>query len=184
VSAPRRTAPTPQHAEAGGLEPFRRRLDELDEQIARLFGERFAICREIALYKRAHEIPMMQPRRVVEVRKRYLARGAEVELPQEFTAELFELLIDATCRMEDELIDAPTIIDAPSADPPPVDPPSADAPRVDTPSADAPRVDTPSADAPPRVDSPSADAPRVDTPSLRDTRSAPPGESAREGPAR
>jgi chorismate mutase-like protein len=90
-----------------GLEPFRRRLDELDEQIAGLLGERFDICREIALYKRAHEIPMMQPARVIEVRERYLARGAEVDLPADFTADLFELLIAATCRMEDEMIDAP-----------------------------------------------------------------------------
>jgi chorismate mutase len=87
-----------------GLDPFRRRLDRLDDQIARLLGERFAICREIALYKQAHQIPMMQPSRVVEVRARYLARGAEVDLPADFTADLFELLIGATCRMEDELI--------------------------------------------------------------------------------
>jgi chorismate mutase len=90
-----------------GLGPFRSRLDELDEQLARLLGERFAVCREIALYKRAYEIPMMQPQRVVEVRERYLARGAEVELPADFTAALFELLIGATCKMEDELIQAP-----------------------------------------------------------------------------
>jgi 4-amino-4-deoxychorismate mutase len=93
-----------------GLDPFRRRLDELDEQIASLLGERFAVCREIALYKRAHEIPMMQPQRVVEVRERYLARGAEVELPADFTAALFELLIGATCKMEDELIQAPAAV--------------------------------------------------------------------------
>ena len=91
---------------AVGLEPFRRRLDELDEQIASLLGARFEVCREIALHKRAHEIPMMQPDRVVEVRSRYLARGAEVQLPQDFVESLFELLIAATCRMEDELIGA------------------------------------------------------------------------------
>jgi chorismate mutase len=90
---------------ANGLEPFRRRLDELDEQIARLFGERFQICREIALYKREHEIPMMQPGRVAEVRARYLARGAEVELPADFTGALFELMIGATCKLEDKLIE-------------------------------------------------------------------------------
>lgn len=88
-----------------GLDPFRRRLDRLDDQIARLLGERFAVCREIALHKQAHGIPMMQPSRVTEVRARYLARGAEVDLPADFTAGLFELLIGATCRMEDELID-------------------------------------------------------------------------------
>jgi 4-amino-4-deoxychorismate mutase len=90
-----------------GLDPFRRRLDDLDDQIARLFGERFEVCREIAVFKRAHGVPMMQPGRVAEVRARYLARGREVELPADFTEELFAVLIAATCRMEDELIAAP-----------------------------------------------------------------------------
>ena len=88
-----------------GLEPFRRRLDGLDEEITRLLGERFEVCREIALYKRAHEIPMMQPERVAEVRARYRARGAAVRLPPDFTIALFDLLIAATCRMEDELME-------------------------------------------------------------------------------
>ena len=90
-----------------GLELFRRRLDKLDDQIARLLGERFATCREIAFHKRANDIPMMQPDRVTEVRRRYLSRGADADLPADFTEALFELLIDATCRMEDELIEAP-----------------------------------------------------------------------------
>ncbi len=98
-----------------GLEPFRRRLDGLDEGIARLLGERFEVCREIAHYKRAHDIPMMQPGRVAEVRARYLARGAEVDLPPSFTAALFELLIGATCKMEDELIAAADAVGLPSA---------------------------------------------------------------------
>lgn len=89
-----------------GLEPFRRRLDRLDDEIARLLGERFEVCREIALYKHAEGIPMMQPDRVAEVRARYLARGAEVELPADFTGDLFDLLIAATCKEEDELIEA------------------------------------------------------------------------------
>jgi chorismate mutase-like protein len=88
-----------------GLEPFRRRLDVLDEQIAELLGERFEVCREVARYKSEHEIPMMQPDRVKLVRERYLARGAEVGLPAEFTSQLFELLIATTCRLEDELMD-------------------------------------------------------------------------------
>jgi chorismate mutase len=92
---------------SSGLEPFRLRLDELDEQIARLLGKRFQVCREVAEYKSEHDIPMMQPDRVAQVRARYLARGAEVDLPEGFTAELFELLIAATCRMEDELMGTP-----------------------------------------------------------------------------
>ncbi len=89
-----------------GLEPYRRRLDGLDDEIARLLGERFEVCREIARYKLAHEIPMMQPHRVVAVRERYLARGEEANLPADFTGALFELLIAATCKEEDELMAA------------------------------------------------------------------------------
>lgn len=91
---------------ANGLASFRTRLDELDEQIARLLGERFDICREVADYKSRHEIAMMQPDRVQQVRARYLARGAEAGLPVDFTQSLFDLLIGATCKLEDELMDA------------------------------------------------------------------------------
>jgi 4-amino-4-deoxychorismate mutase len=90
-----------------GLDPFRRRLDELDDQIARLLGERFEVCRDVADYKRTHGVAMMQPGRVAEVRARYLARGGEVNLPPQFIEELFELLIAATCKMEDELMATP-----------------------------------------------------------------------------
>jgi chorismate mutase len=90
-----------------GLDPYRRRLDEIDEAIARLLGERFQVCREVAFHKREHGIPMMQPERVQEVRARYLARGAECDLPLDFTAQLFKLLIAATCKLEDEIIGPP-----------------------------------------------------------------------------
>jgi 4-amino-4-deoxychorismate mutase len=90
---------------ANGLEPFRRRLDAIDDEIAKLLGERLQICREVAVHKSEHGIPMMQPERVKVVRERYLARGAEHDLPPEFSSELFELLISTTCRLEDELMD-------------------------------------------------------------------------------
>lgn len=89
-----------------GLEPFRRRLDVLDDDIVRLLGERFDICRDVAAYKSEHEIPMMQPDRVEIVRNRYLERGTTADLPPSFTSALFDLLIASTCRLEDELMDA------------------------------------------------------------------------------
>jgi 4-amino-4-deoxychorismate mutase len=95
-------------AAANGLAPFRARLDFLDGEILRLLGDRFEVCRQVAYHKREHDIPMMQPQRVIEVRERYLRRGAEASLPAEFAAALFELLIAATCEMEDELIAQPS----------------------------------------------------------------------------
>ena len=102
---------------SNGLEPFRRRLDRLDDEIARLLGERFDICRQVAVHKSAHGIPMMQPDRVNEVRERYLARGAAAHLPAEFSADLFDLLIAATCKAEDELMEILEAADLEEASP-------------------------------------------------------------------
>jgi 4-amino-4-deoxychorismate mutase len=90
---------------ADGLAPFRARLDEIDAQLVDLLGERFQICREVAVHKSENEIEMMQPGRVEIVRARYLQHGAEVDLPGDFTASFFDLMIDATCRAEDELME-------------------------------------------------------------------------------
>jgi chorismate mutase len=94
-----------EQAVAAGLAPFRARLDEIDAQLVDLLGERFQICREVAIHKSEHEIEMMQPGRVEIVRARYLQHGAEVDLPGDFTAGFFDLMIDATCRAEDELME-------------------------------------------------------------------------------
>lgn len=94
-----------ERAVAAGLAPYRARLDEIDAQLVDLLGERFQICREVAVHKAENEIAMMQPGRVEIVRARYLQHGAEVDLPGDFTAALFDLMIDATCRAEDELME-------------------------------------------------------------------------------
>ncbi|HVW48356.1 MAG TPA: chorismate mutase [Solirubrobacterales bacterium] len=93
-----------EQAVADGLAPFRARLDQIDAQLVDLLGERFEICREVAVHKAENAIDMMQPGRVEIVRARYLQHGAEVDLPTDFTAAFFDLMIEATCRAEDELM--------------------------------------------------------------------------------
>ena len=94
-----------EEAVADGLAPFRARLDEIDAQLVDLLGERFQICREVAVHKSEKGIEMMQPGRVEIVRARYLQHGAEVDLPSDFTAGFFDLMIESTCRTEDELME-------------------------------------------------------------------------------
>jgi hypothetical protein len=68
------------------------------------------VCREIAEHKRKHEIPVG---RVEVVRERYVVGGALAGMPGGLPESLFELLIGATCQMEDELIaSAPDTSDA------------------------------------------------------------------------
>ena len=112
-----------EQAVADGLAPFRARLDQIDGQLVDLLGERFQICREVAVHKSENEIEMMQPGRVEIVRARYLQHGAEVDLPADFTAGFFDLMIGATCRAEDELMarlttgqDQPHVLGSPVGD--------------------------------------------------------------------
>jgi chorismate mutase len=103
-SAEERALTPAEQAVADGLAPFRARLDQIDAGLVDLLGERFQICREVAVHKSENDIDMMQPGRVEIVRARYLQHGAEVDLPADFTAGFFDLMIDATCRAEDELM--------------------------------------------------------------------------------
>ena len=109
---PGRLQPRLRHRTPGGAcgmsEPraFRGRLDRIDDQIAHLLGERFDICREVAhLQERArHPDDAARPRRRgAGALPRARRRGRPAA---EFSAELFELLIAATCKEEDELMAA------------------------------------------------------------------------------
>jgi chorismate mutase len=89
------------------LAGFRTKLDGIDEELVRLLGRRYAICREIADFKKAHRIPMMQSGRVEAVK----ARAAEIArangVDPSFIRELYDLVIRESCRIEDEIIDGP-----------------------------------------------------------------------------
>jgi|SRR5690242_20109956 len=87
---------------------FRKELDELDRRLIDTIAERFAICRRVAEYKAEHQIPMMQPARVLEVKKRAAERAMTAGIAERFALELYDLIISEACRMEDEIIDAAT----------------------------------------------------------------------------
>jgi len=87
------------------LQRCREELDTLDDQIISLFSRRFAICREVAAYKREAGIAMMQPGRVDEVKKRAAEKGRARELREVFVTALYDLIINEACEIEDEIID-------------------------------------------------------------------------------
>ena len=87
------------------LQLWRAELDTLDDQIVSLFSRRFAICREVADYKKEAGIPMMQSARVQEVKQRAAERGRARGLREAFVTALYDLIIDEACQLEDEIID-------------------------------------------------------------------------------
>lgn len=89
------------------LTAFRKELNSLDEEIVRLLGRRYEICRAVAHHKREHGIPMMQPGRVNEVKERCARMAGDHNVDPDFARRLFGMIIDEACRMEDEIIDEP-----------------------------------------------------------------------------
>ncbi len=86
------------------LEAYRNQIDALDAQLIRTLGERFEVCREIARFKREQLIPMMQSGRVEEVKRRCAGLGQQYGINPQLIVEIYGLIIDEICRMEDSII--------------------------------------------------------------------------------
>jgi chorismate mutase-like protein len=87
------------------LEQFRQEIDALDAQIIEALGKRFEVCRQVAHFKKAEGIAMMQPGRVEEVKKRRQELGLEHGIIPDFMLHLYSLIIQESCRMEDKIIE-------------------------------------------------------------------------------
>jgi len=83
---------------------LRNRIDSLDAEIVATLAQRFEVVRMIGQLKRSDGIAMMQPERVRHVREHYQSCGREQGIPTDFTTRFVELLLAATCAMEDEII--------------------------------------------------------------------------------
>lgn len=89
-----------------GLETFRQEIDAVDCQIIEALAKRFEIAKRVADFKKQQGIPMMQPDRVEAVKQRRRELGMQQGLDGEFMVALYSLIIQETCRMEDEIIEA------------------------------------------------------------------------------
>ena len=94
-----------QITERDALETLRAELDRIDAQFLAALGARVDVCRSIALYKREHGVPMMQPFRIGVVQQRAARFAAANGLDLTFMKQLYDLIIGETCRIEDLIID-------------------------------------------------------------------------------
>lgn len=83
------------------LAPYRRRIEALDEDIVELLAQREAVIREVAQVKEDKNIPAVIPERVDYVRDRAARIGGEKGLDPDYIAELYALIIDHSCTLED-----------------------------------------------------------------------------------
>ncbi len=82
------------------LTQFRADIDGIDDRIVDLLAQRFAICRQVADYKLRHDIPVVLPERIEQVKARCADRADRQGVNRAFMLALYTLIIDETCEAE------------------------------------------------------------------------------------
>lgn len=88
------------------LAEYRALIDSLDEKLIELLGQRYAVCRDVARYKKERSIPMMQTGRVEQVKQRCATLAMAHGVDSHFIRELYSLIINEACQIEDQIIDS------------------------------------------------------------------------------
>ncbi len=100
------TAPMGEQAHAGEaqLAALRAELDETDGLLLETLRRRLDVCVRIGHHKKAFGVPMMQPQRIGVVQGRAAAFAARHGISPAFLRSLYELIIQETCRLEEDII--------------------------------------------------------------------------------
>lgn len=85
------------------LEPYRRRIDELDDKIVDLLVARTEVIREVGNLKFREGIPAVLQGRVDEVINRAAARAGDSGLDSALVRQIYTILVDYSCNLEDEI---------------------------------------------------------------------------------
>lgn len=88
------------------MKPFRKRIDDLDDQIIDLLAQRTEIIREVADFKYKNDIPAVLQDRVDEVRERCATRAEQKNMDPDVIRTMYAALIKFSCDLEEELMTA------------------------------------------------------------------------------
>jgi len=89
------------------LQPYRDKIDALDDQIIDLLAARFQIIYEVADIKSKEGIPAVLQDRVDQVRERCAARGRSKNIDPDLIRKLYTDIIDKSCAIEEEILNDP-----------------------------------------------------------------------------
>lgn len=85
----------------GGL---RKQIDEMDDQLLNLLTKRMRVSREIALYKKDHNMGVVQTARYNEILDKRCAQGSLCGMSPEFVRRIYESIHEESVRQQMEII--------------------------------------------------------------------------------
>lgn len=86
------------------LSDLRQLIDGIDDRLLDLLADRIAVAERVAAYKRTTGVAVRLPDRIEAVKARCAERGAARGLDPAYVRELWDRIIEETCRLEERLI--------------------------------------------------------------------------------
>lgn len=86
------------------LVALRKQIDECDNNLLEMLAKRMRISREIGVYKKEHNMPVLQEGRYNEILDKYGVHAAQCELSGEFVQKVFEAIHEESVRQQMEII--------------------------------------------------------------------------------
>lgn len=82
------------------LAELRRQIDEIDESLLELLAKRMRISREIGVYKKEHNMPILQAPRYSEILEKRANMGEAMELNPDFIKEILKEIHEESVRQQ------------------------------------------------------------------------------------
>jgi chorismate mutase len=82
------------------LSELRRQIDQIDEQLLELLAKRMRISREIGVYKKEHNMPVLQSPRYNEILENRTNMGESLDLSVEFVREILKEIHEESVRQQ------------------------------------------------------------------------------------
>ncbi|MDR0748032.1 MAG: bifunctional 3-deoxy-7-phosphoheptulonate synthase/chorismate mutase type II [Tannerellaceae bacterium] len=86
------------------LSELRRQIDQIDEQLLELLSKRMRISREIGIYKKEHNMPVLQSPRYNEILENRSNMGESMDLSPEFVKEVLREIHEESVRQQMEIM--------------------------------------------------------------------------------
>lgn len=97
------------HAQSTTTQPvdtmtvYRAKINQLDQDLIKLLGQRMEAARAIGIYKMDHKMEVLQSNRFNEVLQKAIAAGATAGLSEAFIKELYEDIHKESIRQQEAL---------------------------------------------------------------------------------
>jgi chorismate mutase len=82
------------------LAELRRQIDGIDESLLEILAKRMRISREIGVYKKEHNMPILQTPRYVEILEDRTKAGASMELSTDFVEKILREIHEESIRQQ------------------------------------------------------------------------------------